>query len=290
MKEPGLFEIMKRRYSCRSYTGTPISVSDKKRVAELMSQSEIGPFGNESAFKLIGSEPGDSEALKGLGTYGFIKKPAGFIIGSINKSPMNLEDFGYCMEKAILFITKMGLGTCWIGGTFKKSRFAEKACIGEGMEMPAVSAIGYIANRKTIRERLTRANAGSDKRKNVHELFFSQELKELDSDFYSSPFGTVLKMVRIAPSASNKQPWRIICSRSGNDFHFFLERTKGYDLTIKRYDLSDLQRIDMGIAMCHFDLAAKEFGFKGSLIRKKPQDINYPGSWEYVASWNKSDV
>jgi nitroreductase len=283
MKESGLIEMMKKRYSCRSYTGEPLSTSDKKRLAEIINQSGIGPFGNRSAFKLITSEPGDSESLKGLGTYGFIKKPAGFIIGSVNESPMYLEDFGYCMEKIILLATEMELGTCWLGGTFKKSRFAEKAGIAENMEIPAVTATGYIAEKMTLTEKLIRAGAGSDKRKNVHELFFSHELKELDRAFYSSPYGTVLEMVRVAPSGSNRQAWRIVRGRSGKDFHLFMERTKKLSI---RFVKSDTHRIDMGIAMCHFELAAKECELQGSWIRKKPQDINTSAAWEYIASWN----
>jgi hypothetical protein len=287
MKESGIIEIMKKRRSCRSCTGKPLLASDRNKLAELIDQSDAGPFGNRPAFKLIASEPGDSESLKGLGTYGFIRKPAGFIVGSINESPMYLEDFGYSMEKIILSATEIGLGTCWLGGTFKKSRFAEKACIDENTEIPAVTAIGYIAERKTVIEKLTRVSAGSDKRKSVRELFFNHELKEIDSEFYSSPYGTVLEMVRIAPSASNKQPWRIVRGRSEKDFHLFLERTKGYNVKIKRYDLSDLQRIDMGIAMCHFDLAVKEFGLKGSWTKKKTQDTNISAAWEFIASWNE---
>ena len=94
MKESGLIEIMKKRYSCRSYTGKPISVADRERLAELINQSDLGPFGSRPAFKLITSEPGDGDSLKGLGTYGFISKPAGFIIGSVNESPMYLETSG----------------------------------------------------------------------------------------------------------------------------------------------------------------------------------------------------
>jgi nitroreductase len=284
MKESGLIEIMKTRYSCRSYTGKPISVADRERLAELINQSDLGPLGSRPAFKLITSEPGDGDSLKGLGTYGFISKPAGFIIGSVNESPMYLEDFGYCMERIILHATGIGLGTCWLGGTFKKSRFAEKAGIAENTEIPAVTATGYIAEKMTIREKLIRAGAGSDKRKSVHELFFSHELKRLDDAFYSSPYGTVLEMVRIAPSASNRQPWRIVRGRSGKDFHLFMERTKAYNNN--RFVKSDLQRVDMGIAMCHFELAAKESGLKGSWIKRKPQDINTSAAWEYIASWN----
>jgi hypothetical protein len=284
MKKSWLIEMMKKRYSCRSYTGEPLSISDRKRLAEIINQSDTGPFGNRSAFILIASEPGDSESLKGLGTYGFINKPAGFIIGSVNESPMYLEDFGYCMEKIILLTTEMGLGTCWLGGTFKKSRFAEKAGIAENMEIPAVTATGYIAEKMTLTEKLIRAGAGSDRRKNVHELFFSHELKELDGAFYNSPYGTVLEMVRVAPSGSNRQAWRIVRGRSGKDFHLFMERTKKYNSI--RFVKSDTHRVDMGIAMCHFELAAKELGLKGSWIKMKPQDVKTLAVWEYIASWN----
>jgi len=38
-----------------------------------------------------------------------------------DRGDKNLEDFGYLMEEAILFATGLGLGTCWLGGSFTKS-------------------------------------------------------------------------------------------------------------------------------------------------------------------------
>jgi nitroreductase len=90
-------------------------------------------------------------------------------------------------------------------------------------------------------------------------------------------------MVRVAPSGSNRQAWRIVRGRSGKDFHLFMERTKKLSI---RFVKSDTHRIDMGIAMCHFELAAKELGLKGAWIKKKPPDINTLAAWEYIASWN----
>ena len=36
----------------------------------------------------------------------------------------------------------------------------------------------------------------------------------------------VLEMVRRGPSASNKQPWRVV--RAGERWHLYLQRTRGY--------------------------------------------------------------
>lgn len=283
MKEKISIETMKLRYSCRSYTGEPLSAGDRAGLEEYVSSGLTGPFGGRPGFTLIAAEPGDTESLKTMGTYGFIRKPAGFIIGEMAESPMYLEDFGYCMERVILHATAMGLGTCWLGGTFKRSRFAEKAGISDGMTIPAVAAVGYMADRKTVTERLIRTVAGSDKRKSAEELFFSGDMKPLNPDFFNTGYGTALEMVRRGPSASNKQPWRVIRGEDGRTFHFFMERTPGYNQT--RFLKADLQRVDMGIAMCHFELAASVSGLDGSWNMNKPENIILPLTWEYTASW-----
>ena len=64
-----------------------------------------------------------------------------------------------------------------------------------------------------------------------------------------------LEAVRLAPSAVNKQPWRVILS--GNKAHFYEKRSRGYN-----DGEWDIQKIDMGIALCHFEVAAKENGIR----------------------------
>lgn len=70
-------------------------------------------------------------------------------------------------------------------------------------------------------------------------------------------------MVRLAPSARNLQPWRVV--KQGNRFHFFMQRYKGYRELVVPFitGIADLQRVDMGIAMAHFDGSLKETGLSG---------------------------
>jgi hypothetical protein len=88
----------------------------------------------------------------------------------------------------------------------------------------------------------------------------------------------------MAPSASNKQPWRIIKGKDQNAFHFYLKRTPGYENIIK--DIK-LQNVDMGIAMCHFELSAEELGLKGDWSVTDPQIK--PNGMEYIVSWIAHD-
>jgi nitroreductase len=61
----------------------------------------------------------------------------------------------------------------------------------------------------------------------------------------------------MAPSASNKQPWRIIVN--DKSFSFYLKRTIGYG---KFTPGNDLQLVDMGIALAHFTLAIEASGYR----------------------------
>jgi hypothetical protein len=96
----------------------------------------------------------------------------------------------------------------------------------------------------------------------------------------SGPFALPLEMVRLAPSASNRQPWRVVMNEKG--FHLYLARTFGYGALFRDIDL---QRIDMGIAMFHFERTALELGLKGSWHVQDPGISPLPSSTEYVVSW-----
>jgi hypothetical protein len=127
-------------------------------------------------------------------------------------------------------------------------------------------------------DKVFRYGAGSDKRKPFGELFFSRDFSQHLSENEKERYGYALEMLRLAPSASNKQPWRIVLK--DNVFHFFLQRTPNYNNLIKH---SDLQRIDMGIAMSHFDLALTEKDIAHYWFIKDP-DIALENLMEYVAS------
>jgi len=47
-----------------------------------------------------------------------------------------------------------------------------------------------------------------------------------------------------------------------------------------------LQEVDMGIALCHFELAAREIGLPGNWTEARPAFD--AGTWEYVLSWDQA--
>jgi hypothetical protein len=101
----------------------------------------------------------------------------------------------------------------------------------------------------------------------------------------AAAYAVPLDMVQLAPSASNKQPWRIV--QDGDAWHFFLQRTSGYgEGRFARFmRMADMQRIDMGIAMSHFELTASELGLSGAWTRVEPGLEKPDERTEYTVSW-----
>ena len=275
--------LIDRRYSCRTYLDRPISAGDQAALEECMARKTQGPLGTSARFGMIAASSDDEGALKRLGTYGFIKDARAFILGAVRKGPGDLEDYGYLLEEVILEATGLGLGTCWLGGTFTRSTFTSRfGGITRDEVIPAVVSTGYPGDDGA--ERIREREQGT-RRFPRAELFFAGELGAPLGDG-ADGYDEALEAVRMAPSATNKQPWRIV--RRGDDWHFYLYRTKGYGKGspwFKLLRIADLQRVDMGIAMCHFELVARQSGVDGSWSVADP-GLTLPGPGiEYTATW-----
>lgn len=271
--------LVRERSSWRSFSGEGIDPSLRGEFQERMDSIGSGPFGNLSRFHLIEATPEDPEALKGLGTYGFVRGMPAFLVGVADSSrALYLEDFGYMFELALLHATDLGLASCWLGGSFQRARFAEAIELSGKDVIPAISPLGYRAKSRRVVDNLIRSVAGSKKRKEFDELFSG-----LDTDSRKR-WEAPLEAVRLAPSASNKQPWRVHHSPETRALEFSMVRSPGYREQGEKKGLCDLQRIDMGIGMAHFELQARHENLSGKWVREAKGDgENREG--EYLVSW-----
>jgi nitroreductase len=279
-------DIIRQRKSIRSYSGTPIEEDKKEALRNFLSTNTIGPLETKARFTFITATPEDSKALRGLITYGMIKNPMGFIIGAVENSPRNLEDFGYMMEKNILMATGLGLGTCWLGGTFSSSRFSRKIALQNNEILPAVTPVGYAVPKLSPMDSLIRSASGADKRKPWDALFFQNDKPLLTDE--AGDYATPLEMLRLAPSANNLQPWRIIKKPLTDTYHFYIKRTPALKQFQQLTAKSDLQLVDIGIAMCHFALAANEKGLSGVWTFKDPRLGGIADKLDYRCTWTGS--
>lgn len=272
-------ELIAERHSWRSYRREPLERDTRDLLRAAISHLEQSPFQTRMRFSLIDADKSDAGRIKG--TYGVISGAGSFLVGAVEPGDMMFEDFGYAFEELILFATSLGLGTCWIGGTFSRSLFGEKMGLRPGEIIPAVTPVGYRAHRRSLVDSLFFLSAGSRNRRPWTELFFDNDFSTPLTQKRSGEYATTLEMVRLAPSAVNKQPWRIV--RKDGRFHFFICRSPGYR---SLFSAVDLQRIDLGIAMFHFHSCARESGLEGSWEIVDPGITSVlPPSTGYCASW-----
>lgn len=243
-------------------------------------EKEPGPFGHHSRFYIIVMDGKESYKGEKLGTYGFIKGHKGFVAGVCLHKDEAIIDLGYAFEKVILEMTKLGLGTCWLGGSFSRESFMKFIPVKEGELIPAVTPFGYGAEKQRMKDRAIRKMAGADNRKEWNELFFRGDfntpLKADDAGALAKAF----EAVRIGPSASNKQPWRIVLG--GDAAHFYLDFDPNYMGNKMGFPM---QKLDIGIAMSHFELACRELGRNGKWTFGKPAFIAPNAQYQYIASY-----
>jgi len=278
-----MIDVINRRVSVRTYSDQALETEKKQKMLDLLNSENKGPFGNKVRFAMIDLTEAEKNEIKSLGTYGFISGAKLYVVSAVKGSTGAMEDLGYCFEKVILGATGLGLGTCWLGGTFNRANFAKRINVSDDEVVPAISPIGYARDKRAVKERLLRRLVRSDQRKPWEELFFVGNMNTPLARDSAGKYASALDCVRSGPSASNRQPWRIVRRSAQSAFHFYLRRTSGYDKFNARIDL---QRVDMGIAMCHFELAVKEIGLTGRWVVAKP-DLE-AGNAEYILTWVES--
>lgn len=264
-------EEIKKRRSVRTYEDKEIDQDTKNKISLFLADLEKH---YESKYKF----PFVDLTMEGkVGTYGVIKGANAYIGGVLLKDG-NLLELGYLFEKIILYLTSLDLGTCWLGGTFKRDDFTKSMNLKDNERLLITSPVGYIQEKMSLKEKSMRVLAQSDKRKDFDLLFFDENLDPLYHDDLKD-YLRALEMVRIGPSASNKQPWRII--KADGKFNFYLCRTPDY---AKSLDY-DIQLIDMGIAKYHFEKSLKEMNIEGEWT--KLENPRFYKSLEYICSWER---
>lgn len=268
-------KTIKARHSVRTYEKGGLTARERDRINELMDEL-TNPFSVKVSFRLLhASTAARSEKL---GTYGVIKGANDFIGASVIKGALALEALGYNMETLILYITALGLGTCWLGGSFQRSGFATAMDIKENELFPVISPVGHPADKKRATESIMSWAMKSGQRNEWKKLFFKTDFNTPLTVSEAGSFAFPLEMVRLAPSAVNKQPWRIV--QGNNAYHFYEAKS----IQDSKQGI-DIQRVDIGIAASHFHMAVLEKGLPGSFMTLSAPIASVPKQMEYIFSW-----
>jgi len=271
---------IRKRRSFRTYLPKPVEAEKIEDLKTYLDENKHGPFGSAVRFYLLDLSTEEGSPLAIRGTYGVIQGATWFIAGTVEPGNNAMEDFGYCMEKNILKATTMGLATCWLGITFNRTDFIHRMKLHKNTLLPAVTPVGYAKMRRSFVDGVFRFVAGSQYRKPWEKLFFDGDFTKPLNRADARPFELPLECVRIGPSARNRQPWAVVMDKQKPAVHFFMENAM---IREPWYPGISMSRIDIGIALCHFELSTQEVGMEGIWIAEPP-DIPSPNH-QYIATW-----
>ncbi len=217
-------EAIRRRRSIRKYEDRALSAEDALALRrEIDRLNALGGL----HMQLVADE---RQAFRTFLAYGKFEGVSDYIMVIGPKSDSLNYDAGYYGEQLVLFAERMGLGTCWVGLTYKKVKGAFE--VSEGEQILCCIAVGYPAEEGRVHK-----SKRPDRVSNIGE----------DTPGW---FAAGVEAALLAPTAVNQQKFR---------FTYFPPAAEGEKARVKpqkEFSIVGYTKIDLGIAMCHFEIGA----------------------------------
>lgn len=227
-----LYPVIARRVSCRSYAAT-LSTADWAAFSYLAGRYAL-PGARLHLTRV--EESLFTGTLLGPGRVTGCRAVAVVIASSaVTRAKLHAGILG---EALCLEATSMGLASCWLTGTYRKKQLSIPLQPGEAIL--GVIALGYPAEGVL--------QPGNRRRKPLEKLC-KGDVRTWPEDLVRTA-----RAVLMAPSALNLQPWEM-------------------SVTPGRFcvDASDRAQLDLGIALCHAEIAlSRPHAWRFAEARKDP--------------------
>lgn len=220
-----LEEAIKARHSVRQYKNQSI---DKTTIALLQAAVDDANRSASLHMQLVIDEP---EAFAGgLAKYGKFSGVSNYIALVCRHG--DDEQLGYYGERIVLLAQSLGLNSCWVGLTFRKQ--PGRYTVSSGEVMRGVIALGYGATQGV-----------------QHSMKPVAQFCKVNGDM-PDWFRKGMEAALLAPTAMNMQRFEFELLADGRTV---AARTR-FAL------ISSYLKMDLGIAKCHFEIAAGSENFE----------------------------
>lgn len=223
-----LQEAIRSRHSVRKYTGRPLDGATvealQRKITEVNSASGLH-------VQLFCNEP---KAFKGIFAYGKFSGVNDYMVIIGRKSERLGFTAGYYGQLLVLYAQTLGLNSCWVGLSYTKIPGTFQ--LGPDEKVVCYVALGYGVSQGSPHKIKTPAQVSNE--------------SELTPDWFSRGVEAAL----LAPTAINQQKFRFD----------YLPGVGGAKPRVKGspgFSLVGYTKIDLGIAMCNFELAAGKENF-----------------------------
>lgn len=248
MDNNDLHSIVYQRKSIRKYDLTPLADSTMAEIKEFVRSLRPLDATIKTAMKFVSQTEVHHNLLR-------IKAPHYLVAFSENKAGY-LTNIGFMLQQLDLFLAAKGIGSCWQG----IPRPTNEVRASSELEFVIVMSFGM------AREPLYRNSIQEFKRKPLDKISNITGLNDL------------LEPVRLAPSATNSQPW--FFTGDHHLLHAYCVKTN----FLKALIYEKMNQVDMGIALYHLWLAAQTSGKNATFRQDAGAKANPPDGYYYICS------
>lgn len=238
------YSAIEQRTSRRSFKHQRPEIQKSQQIQNL-----IETINHESGLHIQFVENGETFLSGFKASYGlFSGKPSVIVLAGDKNNPELKQKCGYYGEFIVLECVALGLGTCWISGTYNKEACRKSISLDEQEEIVCIIAVGNAFHNKTMKELLI-SQIGKSK----------QSFDELLANKDCAPplwVSNGIEAARTAPSAVNGKP---IAYR-------FLNNKLSVFIAKKNHGSEE---IDLGISMAHFQLGAQQGLKEGAWVKEE---------------------
>lgn len=225
-------DLLRTRHSVRNYDNQPLDDETARHL-----RAEITYINSHDPALFIELVVDDDSPFQGFTTsYGFFKGVRNYIAVVVDDHfPNAIERAGYYGEQLVIYATKMGLGTCFVGGMFNADNV--KVNLRAGRRVLYLIAVGRQEGKPTM---ISSVMSKLIHRKQMPWQQYFESLNGLDTSLASNPWiKDGLKAMQCAPSAMNRRPVRIHEKEDGSIGAYVKDASNTYallDLGIAKYN------------------------------------------------------
>lgn len=253
MDKNTLYEAIFKRKSIRDYDPTSIDTNRLNEISTNLQALKPLLSGIKTEFKIISP----NQVTRKLGN-----KAPHFIAAFSEAKDAYKVNIGFMLQQMDLYFSATGLGSCWLGIPQPTKDITDSS----NLEFIILMSFG------NPKETLYRTSASEFKRKTLKELTNMEGADEL------------LEPTRLAPSAVNLQNWYF--TGNMNTIHVYSSKSSFLRTIVG----GSYYPVNMGIALCHLQLAAEykgwktKFNFDSTEYRKPPKNLEYIATLEIEKS------
>lgn len=148
-----------------------------------------------------------------------------------------LQNAGYIGEMAVLWLTSRGIATCW------QSTLEVEAEHDFSDSLPYITTVAFGRSSEPFRQ-------------DPSSIHRKKKLSAIAFGDMASPRKEIMEKTWMAPSCMNAEPVRYVVDT--HRIHIYRKNNK----LLKFNQLNYYQCLDVGVAMAHMEVAAKEFGYR----------------------------